>query len=328
MNCPYKKILVIKIRAMGDTLLATPTITALKEACPQASLSVLVSPEGREVLEDHPHIDHLMTYDKHMSISSYFTFVKKLRKQRYDLVIALHASFRTALMAFFTGARHRVVHNHSGANFLSTIPIKAKKEAKSTIARDFDTVHALGVNSIPGMPSIYLNDLYHKEADRFIKDQNWPADMPFMILAPGAGKEVKQWPQADVLIFLQTALVQSKMNWVLLAGPKEKELAASVNHHLAGKVPVFQGSIKAAAALISRAIGMITADSGPKHIACALGTRTLTLWTDEPVAEWHPYDMKNHRLIKSPTGMVKDITPDQLWQAGLDHFPDLQKKTT
>ncbi len=320
----FENILIIKIRALGDTLLATPVCTALKQAYPQAKITMLVSPQAGPVLEDNPGVDEVRTFDKHMGLPAYWAFIRRLRQAHFDLVIALHASFRTALLARLSGCRKRVVHNHSSRNYFGTIPIKAPKEAKSTMERDLDAVRALGLTPDHPSMTLELTAKAEEESQDFLKQHHLDGKS-FMLIAPGAGKPRKQWPPGQVIRFLQVAKEQSPIPWVLLAGPQEKDLATEVKKALDDRIPVFQGSLKAAAALIKQAKGMVTADSGPKHMACALGTRTLTLWTDEPLREWHPYDRKEHDVILSPTGIVADLEPRDVWDQAKRCFHQLGK---
>lgn len=321
----YKNILIIKIRALGDTLLATPSFAALKQAWPEAKLTALVSPQGYAILKALPYLDTIRVFDRSMSLIDYVKFIWKLRAQKFDLVIALHASFRTALIARLVGGKNRVVHNHSGKNYFSTLPITAKKEAKSSIERDLDAIRALGIQPETTCPQVVFDEKDKEVARDFIRQNMSGSSRGFMIVAPGAGKPRKTWPIENVISFLNRAIRQTDLHWVVLAGPNEQDLVESLNRQkLDKKISIFKGSVKSAAALMSLAGGMITADSGPKHIACAVGLATLTLWTDEPVVEWHPYDHHYHELIMSPTGLVADIDPELVMKRAQQHFSCLK----
>jgi len=314
-------ILVIKIRALGDTLLATPALRALRRAFPEAGITLVVSPAGEAVVKDNPDVDRILVYSQKDVLYS-LKFMARLRQSGYDLVVALHASFRTALMAWATGAAQRVVHNHSGQNYFSTIPIWAKKESKSTIQRDLDAVRALGIPDagedlvFPLQPDDYL--CVHS----FLEENNVGRNQPFWILVPGAGKARKRWTAEAAISFLNQFSTCRKGSWIILAGPADQELANAIHLGAKSHPPVFSQEIKEAGALMSMSQGVVTTDSGPKHVAVAVGARTLTLWTDEPEAEWHPYNLKRHGLVRSRTGVVADIPPDEVVTAAIKHFPD------
>lgn len=317
----YKNILVIKVRAMGDTLLATPTLRALKTNFPEASITAVVAPQGKDILIHNPDISDILVYDKaETGFWDYLKFIKLLRQKKYDLVIALHASFRTALMARLSGVTDRIIHNHSGRNYFATIPIGAKKEAKSTIERDLDVIRALGKQADGQQLTLTLSEEDRITVGHLLTNRGLSIDQPFMILAPGAGKSRKRWTAEAAGLFLKTMLLHYTLPWIVLAGPQEQDMVQKIQKIVPENVYIFEGSIKKAATLIKAAQGMVTADSGPKHVACAVGTPTLTLWTDEPEAEWHPYDRNKHQILNSPTGVVADITPEEVVAQTAKHF--------
>jgi ADP-heptose:LPS heptosyltransferase len=315
-----KRLLVVKVRAMGDTLLATPALRALRRGFPDARLTVVVSPQGREVLLGNPDVDEVWVYQKNAINPWYHArFFSRLRKQAFDLGVALHATRRTAFMLWGGGVPIRVVHNHSGANYYATLEISAKKESKSAIERDLDAVRALGLNSAGAELVFNLEPRYHQFVKQFLNDHGLRARQYF-VLIPGAGKERKQWTPAAVAAFLTGMRTQSRVPWVILAGPQDQALSADIMRNLKFKVPFFSRGLKEAGALLAHSRGVVTTDSGPKHIAVAVQARTLTLWTDEPEAEWHPYDLRQHALLRSPTGQVPDIMPDAVVKAAVKHF--------
>jgi ADP-heptose:LPS heptosyltransferase len=318
-----RRILVIKLRAMGDTLLATPTLSALRLNFPESHLTTLVTPLGASVLETNPDLNEVMVCDKsRMGGFALWRLLARLRHERFDLAIALHATWRTAWMAFCTGAKYRVVNNHSGKNYFATVPIHAKKEAKSSIERDLDAVRALGLPAATGPLVLPLTPEDHAAAMRFCSAHALDQARLFFVLAPFSGKPEKTWPQEKVIRFLdlaQRALPAAR--WALLAGPAEAKLEAR-----GMGVPVFTSTIRAAGALMARSAGVITADSGPKHVAVAVGARTLTFWTIEPEAEWHPYPKDEHALVYCNRTSVHDLAPEVVLERLLQHFARAIKK--
>lgn len=316
----YQNVLVIKVRALGDTLLATPALTALRRGLPGARLTALVSPAGREVLAGNPDVDEIRVYDKQDRAWGHSWRVwRELAAGRFDLAVALHASFRTALLARASGAPARVVHNHSGADFFSTVRIPFKKESKSAIQRDLDAVRALELNDAGEKLVFPIGDEALRNARLFLSERRLEPER-LMVLIPGAGKERKRWTAEAAAGFLDGIARRLPAHWVVLAGPADRELAAAVQVKARHRPPVFSRGLKEAGALLSLCRGAVTTDSGPKHVAVAVGAPTLTLWTDEPEAEWHPYDRARHALLRSRTGVVADIAPEQVIPIAHDHF--------
>jgi ADP-heptose:LPS heptosyltransferase len=315
-----KRVVVIKTRALGDTLLATPALRALRKGFPRARLTAVVSPAGREVLVGNPGLDDVWVYDKRaFNPWTHLQFLFRLRRAHFDLGVALHATWRTAFLLWAAGIPRRVVNNHSGKNFFATIPIPAPKISKSARERDLDAVRALGVAPRGLELELRVEAQDRATAKAFLKKWRLYRGRYF-VLVPGAGKERKRWTAEAAAAFLKGVRELAPAPWVLLAGPGEQALAAAVNRALEAKVPVFCGSLKAAAVLLAGSRGVVTTDSGPKHVAVAMRARTLTLWTDEPEGEWHPYDPAQHALLRSPSGTVADITPVAALAAARKHF--------
>ncbi|MCD4812146.1 glycosyltransferase family 9 protein [bacterium] len=312
-------MVVIKVRALGDTLLATPALRALRHANPEAMITVVVSSSGAEVLAGNPHVDRVLVYDKKDLLTS-LGFMAQLRRSRYDLAITLHASFRTALLARATGAKKRVVHNHSGPDHFTTIPITAKKESKSAIERDLDVVRAMGIPDTGSTLEFVLEKADRLCVDGFFRQNNLAADKSFWVLAPGAGKARKRWTAGQAVAFLDGMEKKRYGPWILLSGPQEEALTREISLYAKSRPLVFQQELKEAGVLMQMSRGVVTCDSGPKHIAVAVGAKTVTLWTDEPEAEWHPYDLARHTLVRSVTGRVEDIPAKQVMQAFMNHF--------
>ncbi len=300
-------------------MLATPALRALRRAFPEARLTMTAAPPGWEVLENNPDIDEIRVYDKHASSWIYhLNFMRRLRQSRFDLAIALHASFRTAWLARVSGAPRRVVHNHSGKNYFSTMDIPAKKESKSAIQRDLDVVRALGIPEAGEKLVFPLEERHFIGARTFLEKHGLLRAKRLMLLAPGAGKKRKQWPADAAKAFLNQS--PQDIAWVIAAGPGEQEMMADISARVKDCPPIFQGNIKELGALMTLSKGVVTADSGPKHVAVAVGVPTLTLWTDEPEAEWHPYDLARHALVRPPSGIVADISPQAVARAVERHF--------
>lgn len=318
-NQTSDNVLVMKVRGLGDTLLATPALRALRQAYPRAGITLVVSPQGEDVLVNNPHVDRVLVYAKKDRGTTY-RLMRELRSFEHDLVLALHASFRTALLARATGCARRVVHNHSGRNFFGTIPIRAKKESKSAIERDLDAIRALGLPDAGTRLEFPLKKTDQDAVSDFLDEQDLAPDRPLWVLAPGAGKNRKQWPVRPAAAFLDRIAGKLAGTWIILAGPGDEDLAEQIQKTAQVRPPIFRQSIQQAGALMARARGVITADSGPKHVAVAVGAKTLTLWTDEPEAEWHPYDSAQHALIRSHTGVVADLLPADVAEAALRHF--------
>ena len=119
-----KKILIIKLRHIGDVLLAVPTIRALKENFPDANISALVNKGTEEMLCDNPLLDEIIVYNRNIKglpisqkIKGEINFISGLRKMEFDLVVDLTSGDRPAILSFLSGARYRIGNNPKGKGF-------------------------------------------------------------------------------------------------------------------------------------------------------------------------------------------------------------------
>lgn len=316
--------MVCKVRGMGDTLLATPALRALREGFPNAVLALVVSPVGQEVLATHAGFQAVWSYDK--SFSGTLRLIARIRAFGPDLAVVLHATPRMGWIARLSGAPWRVVHNHSGKNYFSTFPIPAPKQSKSAIQRDLDAIRALGIEPrdekpdfpIPPESRVRVRDFL---ISRGIVDAAGKKTGPWMVLAPGAGKTEKTWNPAAASEFLGLAREKwPALAWVLLDGPGGGELIRGILRRTVSGPPVFSGTLPEVGALLAQCGGMVTADSGPKHLAAAVGARTLTFWTREPEAEWHPYSLRDHALVYSSSDTLAGLSAARVLEAAGRHF--------
>ena len=161
-----KKILIIKLRDIGDIVLSTPVLNILYENCPSPDIVYVLKREYEYFKYLLPHVKEVITYDKKDPVD-FFRVVAKLRGYKFDLAVNLHATFRSALMAFLSGAKYRLVHNHSGRDYFTSFPLNIEEKQKSIIERDLDTLSPLKIEIPDGLrrTQLVLNDEYAKYID-------------------------------------------------------------------------------------------------------------------------------------------------------------------
>ena len=314
LNQNLKKILAIKFRAMGDTILATATLNELRRAYPQAEIHVAVMQQWAPLLEHHPAVDKIWTYVRHREMTSRAKALTRLaislRKERYDCVINLHASPSSAKLSYATGARLRSIHfhGHKHKNRHSTVTIPDKGVLKPIIERDMDALRAIGIQVPPGrLPEIHLNGTETEEAAAFVKMLQLKG--PILAIGLGSSRPTKSWP-VERFAGLAAAWCKEVDGSVLaLAGGDESPLTEAfgnkVDEMLSGpereRVVVRTGlPLRSLAAVISQCSAFVGNDSGPRHLAVAVGLPTITVFGPEDPFEWHPYPLESHPYLFVP----------------------------
>ncbi len=204
-----------------------------------------------------------------------------------------------------TGASLRSVHfhGHTDANRHSTVEIAGKGTVKPAIERDMDAVRALGVDVASGaaMPSIVLREDEKAAARAWLDRGKLP--QPLLTIGLGASRPTKSWPVERYAALATAWHARTGGGIVALAGPDESSLLQLFVESLGTgdrRPPVLcesRLSVRQLAAVLACARVHVGNDSGPKHLAIAVGTRTVTLFGPEHPLEWHPYPADLHPFL-------------------------------
>jgi heptosyltransferase-2 len=308
-----KRILVTKFRAMGDTILLTAALKELHRQYPNAQIHVAVTEPWIWLLEGVPGVTKLIPVtwhnDRTARTKAATRLAFQLRKENYDVVVALHASPVAAMVALSTGAKTRAIHFHSfkAKNMYSTVIIPGKGTVKPVVERDLDTVRALGLEVPAGMqPEIFLKP--EEKALAAEELNSWGLKRPTLGIALGASRPTKIWPLHRYAEVAQKWVTEAKGSVLVITGPGEEALVEeffkAVPHvpELRDFIQVMPAcNVRVLAARLSQLNVLVGNDSGPRHLAAAVGVPTVTLFGPEHPLEWHPYPQDRHpRLFIEP----------------------------
>lgn len=317
----YKKILAIKLRALGDTVLWTASLSALKEAFPKAEIDVVANSVWSPLLENHPAIHRLISHRVHEQRTararSMLRLALELRKERYDCVLGFHASPSVAMMARMTGAKTRAIHfhGHTDPDRASTVTIPGKGLVKPIIERDLDTVRALGcvIDSNSAQTKIHLTDSERAGARAALDKAGLKA--PVLAIGLGASRITKQWPIERFAKVAERFIKECNGSVLVSAGKGEHSLlnaflSAISDSARSSLMTVEEPALRELSALYSECAVYLGNDSGPKHLAAASGTPTVTVFGPEDPFEWHPYSKDRHAVhFVSGLACRKDAAP-------------------
>ncbi len=307
-----RRVLLIKLRAMGDAVLTLPSLAELKRSLPQARIDVLCPPASVAVYRDDPRVGKIWAYVRGgLGLRGHFRLAQQLQDEHYELAVCLHASYRSALLGWLSGALWRSVRNHSGRDWFVTMPSTEAKEPKNIIQRDFDALRALGLQPRDLKPRMAIPASARQAALR--RARALKLKKGSVLIFPGAGKLEKRWP-LNRFLALGKFLKARRHSVVLMNAPGEASLRSAAL--TAGLVHAEISDIKELGAL-SRLCGYAMGnDSGPRHIAAASGAKTFTLFGPEQLREWHPYDKKDgHGALRPVSGQVEDLSVAEVQRA-------------
>jgi lipopolysaccharide heptosyltransferase III len=283
-------ILVIKLRYLGDVLLATPTLHALKSAFPAASLSVLVNRGTEDILRANPHVDEIIPLDRG-SLFQQCRFVWEIRCRHFDTVVDLTDGDRAALLTWNSGAPVRIGFNAeqrwTGRCYTTVVSVEA---GAHRVERDLAALAPLGVAARERVPRIWLMPEDDAKVEQLVGEMGIPRDRRWVVIQPGARYWFKAWP-VERFAELADRLTDTLGCQVLVGGnPQEEALTQSVVA-LAKSRPLSiagRSDIRILAALLTRSALFVGNDTGAMHIAAAVGTPVVGLFGPSNPAEWGP----------------------------------------
>lgn len=296
-----RKILFINLAYIGDVILSTPLLGALKSAYPSATIDMLVTPSTAEVARGNPYVDNIILYDKrgsHRRIQELWKLIQHLRQQNYDLAITTNFSLRSPAMAWASGARWRIGFDAQHAGIFLTHMASAKRQVvKHEIENQMEVLQPLGIVGNDTTMEYKIDPTDIKNMQSKIKMQSVK---PVVVICPFGRNFLKSWTKEGYSSVLKA--IAPLAECYLIGGKAEKQQLEELNTAAGGLAHILAGTLTLGelAALLQQAKLLITVDTGPMHIGQAVGTPTVALFgpTDDRV--WGPRG-KHDVIIKAKT---------------------------
>jgi predicted lipopolysaccharide heptosyltransferase III len=284
-----RNILVIKLRYVGDVLLATPVIKALRQRWPAASITVAVNRGTEAILKYNDDVNDVIIVERESWTGQVETF-RAVRNRRFDCVIDLTDSDRSALLSAWTGAPERIGFNweHRWRGLLYTTVVQAAYGRMHMVEYDLQALTPLGIRSEEALPILCTGPEEERAADRLVHEGGM-AGVPWVMIHPGARYWFKAWPPERFAALIDR-LGQEQIAVGLVGDGRDHEVAEHIRG-LAKHRPVsFVGrtSLLELAALMKRCALFIGNDAGPMHMAAAVWTPVIGLFGPSDPAVWGP----------------------------------------
>jgi heptosyltransferase-1 len=330
---PAQRIALLKPSALGDIVHSLPVLTALRRRYPQAHITWVVNRGYEPLLRGHRDLDDTLAFDRRASrrgvaaaLRTWVRFLAELRRRRFDLVIDLQGLSRSALMTAFSGSPRRVGLStaREGATWFYTDVVPVPDfNAIHAVDRYWLVAEALGVGDGPKEFRVPLTDEARQWAERTLRS----CPRPWLALGPGSRWMTKRWPPEYFADLARRTQERYGGTVLLVGGPEETPLAWAVqslvkgpSHDLTGRTTLPQ-----LAALLERVDVMLANDTGPLHLAAALGRPVIAPYTCTKVRLNGPYGAERGavesavwcqgRYLKrcSRLECMAQLTPDHLW---------------
>jgi len=304
-----KKVLIIRPGAIGDVLLTTPFIRALKKALPEAVIDYAAAPFPAKILEGNPYLSNVIVFDKNKYKDAGFIgknindlkFYLSLAKNKYDLVFDLFGNLRSALMAFFSGARYRAGFTFRVRKHLYNIKVKPAQDPMYNVHYHTQLLTAIGIPEDGEELDFIIPESEKAKAAQFINTVK--SGGPVIGINPSGTWPTKRWPEekfGELAGLILNGIKGSSV--IVLWGPGEQHMAEKVLKNCPVKQGIIiapQTSLKELAALIGQMDVLVTNDGAPKHIAVAVKTPAVTVFGPTNSISWNPRDNPYYPAVAS-----------------------------
>lgn len=310
--------MVIRTDRMGDVILSTPVLEAIKSSSPNSYVAFMVSPYTRDVLKDNPHLDDVIIdeyKDAYKGMKGFFRLVKRIRNGKFDVAVLLHPTFRLAILLFLSGIRYRIGTGYRWYQMLFNRKIyqHRKKNLRHESDYNMDMLKPLGIRSERILAKVYLSEDEEDFGDRILKDLEIKREHILLAIHPGSGNSSLNLP---IKIMAQAAdnLIEDIGAKVLITGTEqEKGLAHLMENYMRNKPINLVGrtNLRELASLLKRVDVLISNSTGPMHLTAALGRPTVAIFCPIFAAgpiRWGPLG-ENHEVILPPVPICFKCKP-------------------
>jgi heptosyltransferase-1 len=324
-----RRICIVKPSALGDVIQSLPVLAALRSRWPESQIAWVVKDCFADLLTDHPELDEVIPFDGQARGRRFLVELLRigrlLRTRNYDLAIDLQGLLRSGAMVRATGAPRRVGFScgREGSTWCYTDILPVNDADESVLLRYWKVAQALGVQSEIPPVRLGLNTTHEEFAARQLES----LPRPILAIHPSAGWATKRWPEHHFLRIAHLAREHYQAGIVIVGGrdamPAGRLIADS------GIAPVVdltgRTTLRQLAAVVSRVDAMLSGDSGPMHLAAAMGTRVVSLFTCTNTIRHAPFGQEqrvvatrvpcaaSHRKVCPVMDCMRELLPARVW---------------
>src|ERR1044071_7450829 len=320
-----RNILVIDFGQLGDVVMSLPALRAIREKFPHAKITVAVGKPGKELLNLAGFADEILEVDRVslrdgptlVSIGRIAKFVAQVRKQQFDFVIDLHSYYETNILGFLSGASHRLYsrRENRSLDFLGNFKPQPPRESTTAhlVDRYLDLLKSLGIENVPRTPVLKTSPPADKAVEEMLKKEKAQSRELLVGLFPGAGNSSRVWPLDKFAEVADHLIRNDRVRVIVFAGPEERALVPQMRSVFPARTIFFDRlTIPQLVSAQARLTLFISNDTGPAHIAAAVGTPVIMIMDRPDPHSFTPAGDSN-RLIFGPK--ITEIPVAQVYRA-------------
>ena len=320
-----RNILVIDFGQLGDVVMSLPALRAIREKFPYAKITVAVGKPGKELLSLAGFANEILEVDRVslrdgptlVSIGRIARFVAQVRKQKFDFVIDLHSYYETNILGFLSGASHRLYsrRENRSLDFLGNFKPQPVRERTTAhlVDRYLDLLKPLGIQDPPRTPVLQTSNAGDLAVEALLKKEKAHSGELLAGIFPGAGNASRLWPLEKFADVADHLIRNDRVRVIVFAGPEERELVPRMRSVFPVRTIFFDRlTIPQLASAQARLTLFISNDTGPAHIAAAVGTPVVVVMDRPEPNSYMPIGEQN-RFIGGP--LITNIPVADVYRA-------------
>jgi ADP-heptose:LPS heptosyltransferase len=308
MNPEPRNIFVLDFGQLGDVVLSLPALAAIRKRFPRARITVAGGLAAALVVEMSGSANRTLAIDrvslrdgsKWSSVWRMLQLVGEVRRARYDLVIDLHSLSESNLLGYLSGAPARIFAQRGGRSldFLATMRTPWEDRGRHQVDRYLDVLTPLGIAGASRVPELRTRAEDDEAVQKMLEERGAAGGSSLVGLFPGASQPNRRWP-LERFAELASRLEKEGARMVVLLGPEERAVAEEMRAAFSSSALVLDGlTLSQVASLAARLSLFVSNDSGPMHLAAAVGTPVLLLLgAPIPGPYWFGPVGEHHRIV-------------------------------
>ena len=305
----HKKILVLRYRFIGDTILTVPFMRNLRRAEPDAYIAWVVAPGSSDIVQNIPYVDELIYWDPvtihadsrgtHKTFGDKVRFIRDLRARHFDKVYVLKRSFGSALIAFLSGAAKRIGFATEGRSFLLTTPVPYRHD-QHEVQNFLDVLRADGIPVTDDYLEAWLSDEEKLFTTDFLSQNGIGKTDLIVGIHPFAANQIRAWHEDNFIEVAQELQNRYGAKIIIFGGKRDTALGQYFKGNIfpAPIMAVGTTTLRQTMAILARCNLLLCNDSGIMHLGAAINTPLVALFGPQSPVKFGPWGKKCRVVYK------------------------------
>ena len=295
-----KNVLILAQHRLGDTVVSIPALQAVRNSLPQSRIFVFSSQYIRDILERIDSVADIISFGEGLSLGKKVDLIRSQIRSPIDLTLDLTCDYtmENALLAFLTGARYRVGYNTFGRGFLFDTALPPQKAPVHITDEILAIVQSIGLKADDKSLHLTASDQAKEKTRVHLEEQGISKEEIYIVIHPGGHYPTQRWPTESFARLADKLIQKYRIKIVLAGGPREEILVRKISENMTREPVLFlEQPVRNLMALIQDCRILICNNSGPLHLAVALGIPTVSTMGPTLPERWWPLG-SIHRVVR------------------------------